>query len=255
MSDEKKIDEPQEQEDVRLTAMMNTIGTLKVEALAQTADAVDPAKVAALVRKNTKSTIDATGNVNLVPVDERGERLRMPNGEYMTVGQYVSVLKASPDTGYLFTDGAASKPKEGEKTPSGFDVEVNPWSAEHWNLTQQGMYLRREPELAARLQAAAGGNAATGNPFLAGPSHNLTRQAEILRENPALGEQLRQEAKPEDNPWVTGNITKQVIIMRSDPARAARLKAEAKAINGPDKQKSYIFTPPPGSFKRMGTGR
>ena len=31
----------------------------------------------------------------------------------------------------------------------------NPWSKEHFNLTEQGRILRENPELAAQLQAAA----------------------------------------------------------------------------------------------------
>lgn len=248
MPDTKKIDEPKAEapkDDIRLTAMLNEIGRLKIESLAQSAGAVDPAKVYELVNKNVKASLTASGNVELVPIDENGERLRNADGTAMTVGQYVSVLKVSPDTGFYFHDGAASKAKDGAKTPGGFDVEDNPWLAATWNLTQQGAIMRRDKPYGERLKAAAEGSGVSSNPFIPGPGFNLTRQGQILRENPSLGEQLRQEARPPENPWLKSqfNLTKQVLIVRSDPTRAARLKAEALAINGPEKPKIYITTP------------
>lgn len=41
-------------------------------------------------------------------------------------------------------------PNNGESNPS-----YNPWSKEHFNLTQQGKILRENPELAAQLKSAA----------------------------------------------------------------------------------------------------
>lgn len=258
MPDTNKIDEPKAEvpkidppkEDIRFQAMANEIGRLKIEALAQSAGAIDTAKVAELVSKNTKASIDATGSVQLIPIDERGERLRMPNGDLMSVGQYVSVLKANPDSGYLFHDGAASKPSA--KATGGLTTETNPWMADTWNLTQQSAIMKSDKVFGERLKAAAGQVAGAGNPFAAGPSLHLGRQAEILKSNPSLAEQLKKDAMGPENPWLKSqlNLTKQILINRSDPARAARLKAEAKLANGPERPKSYIFVPPPGSFRR-----
>lgn len=44
------------------------------------------------------------------------------------------------------------EPNNRNITPSG---EKNPWSKEHFNLTEQGRLLRENPELAAQLKAAA----------------------------------------------------------------------------------------------------
>jgi len=232
-------------------AMANEIGRLKIESLAASAGAIDASKVYETVWKNAKCEIDANGIVKVVPVDEKGERLRMPNGEDMSVGQFIQTLKESSDTGYLFADGAASKSK---KTPSGFDKEVNPWLPEFHNLSEQARLMRTEPAFAQRLKAAAEAIRDTSNPF-SDKGHNLTKQSQLLRDDPATAEKLRIEARGSEaqNPWVTGNLTLQVLTIRSNPDLAVKQKAEAKAFkaaNGISDKKDYRFVPPPGSFRR-----
>lgn len=226
-------------------AMADEIGRLKVEALAQSQGAIDAKKVYEVVNKSVKAEIDAAGIVKLIPVDERGEKLRTASGEYMTVDQYIGQLKASPEHGHLFVDGA-SRPKVG----GGITTEENPWLAATWNLTAQGAILRRDKVYGERLKAAAGGSVASGNPFVEGPGHNLSRQAAILKENPSLGEQLKRDALPgESNPWIhPQNLTLIVYTMRSDPTKAARLKAEARIANeanghGPKRPEDYLSKP------------
>lgn len=52
----------------------------------------------------------------------------------------------------LFTPVVKGKiPNNNEKSHSG---EKNPWSKEHFNLTEQGRLLREDPELAAQLKAS-----------------------------------------------------------------------------------------------------
>lgn len=47
------------------------------------------------------------------------------------------------------------KGKDPNNTGSSHSGQKNPWSKEHFNLTEQGRILRENPELAAQLQAAA----------------------------------------------------------------------------------------------------
>lgn len=48
-----------------------------------------------------------------------------------------------------------AKPAEGsEKNQGGAGIK-NPWSKEHWNLTEQGRLLKKDPDLAKQLMAAA----------------------------------------------------------------------------------------------------
>lgn len=235
-------------------SMATEIGRLRIEALAQSAGAVDAKAVAEVVAKSAKYEIDA-GNVKIAMVDpETGDQLRMPNADAMTPGQFIAQMKASPDTGYLFQDGAAGKPKA--KTTGGLQTETNPWHRDSFNLTEQARLLKNDPATARIYQEVARGTL-PDNPFSA-DGHNLTRQAQIMRDNPALAERMRAEVAPkEPNPWMKGseNLTKQVLMIRSNPEKARRLQAEAEVRNGPAPKKSYIFTPPPGSFKRLGTGR
>jgi hypothetical protein len=244
---EKKEAEPNQDE--KLMKMAATIGRLQIEALATSAGAIDPAKVAEFVIKNTKADIDTLGVVKIQMIDpETGDRLRMPNADAMTPGQFIAQMKADPTYGDLFTDGAAGKPKP--KATGGLTTETNPWHRDHWNLTEQGRLLRTEPVYAARLRDAIQGTL-PDNPW-SKEGFNLTRQSQILREDPALAERMREEVTPrEPNPWMKGteNLTKQVLLIRSQPEKARRLKAEAEASNGPTK-KSYIFTPPVGSFRK-----
>jgi len=247
------------EKDEQMKLMAAQIGRMQIEALATSAGAIDPDKVYAAVWNNAKADIDEKGIVKLAMVNpETGEALRTVSGEDMSVGQFIQTLKESPDTGFLFEDGAASKTSV--KT-NGLTTETNPFLyGEHWNLTEQGRLLKSDPVFAARLRDAANNLQDTTNPF-SKPGFNLTKQSELLRRDPAMADKLRKQAAGEagtDNPWISNNLTLQVLTIRSNPDKAAKQKAEAKAFkaaNGTDKPKSLIFTLPPGSFKRMGTGR
>src|SRR5690606_36019732 len=46
-------------------------------------------------------------------------------------------------------------PAESREQPA--EVIKNPWSKEHFNLTEQGRIIRENPELAAQLKSQAGG--------------------------------------------------------------------------------------------------
>ena len=250
-----EIDKKEPEQDERLSKMAATIGRMQIEALAQSAGAIDAGAVAAIVNQNTKAEIDALGVVKIQMIDAAtGDRLRNVNGTEMTVGQFIGQMKADPDHGYLFTDGAAGKPKA--KVGGGIATETNPWMPATWNLTEQGRLLKSEPVFAARLQAAAKG-LRPENPF-SPEGFNLTKQSNMLRDDPALAARMQAEVAPKErNPWLKGqeNLTAQVIMIRSNPDKARRLQAEAATSNGSAPKKSYIFTPPPGAFKRLGTGR
>jgi hypothetical protein len=252
MEVEKEVEPKQ---DERVAQMAATIGRMQIEALAASAGAVDAKAVAEIVSKNTKAEIDAAGTVKVLMIDpETGDRLRMPNAEAMTPGQFIAQMKASPETGPLFQDGAPGKPKA--QPPGGISKEENPWHRDTFNLSQQAMLLRTEPVYAKRLQDAARGTL-PDNPWSA-EGFNLTAQARILKDDPAAAERFKAEVAPkEKNPWLKGqeHLTAQVLLIRSNPDKARRLKAEALLANGPAVKKSYVFMPPVGAFKRMGTGR
>lgn len=64
---------------------------------------------------------------------------------------------------FLFTDPKGggpqfkgAKPAEGGAPNPGGAGTKNPWSKEHFNLTEQGRLLREQPDLAKQLMAAAG---------------------------------------------------------------------------------------------------
>lgn len=63
---------------------------------------------------------------------------------------------------FLFTEAKEGQPKikgarpaEGGDKPKN-DGTKNPWSRDHFNLTEQGRLLRENPDLAKQLQASAG---------------------------------------------------------------------------------------------------
>lgn len=51
--------------------------------------------------------------------------------------------------------GAATPAKSGSEFQGGGTVDRNPWSPEHFNLTEQGRIMRENPQLAARLMKEA----------------------------------------------------------------------------------------------------
>lgn len=71
----------------------------------------------------------------------------------------LKALRESKAFLFVEKDGAGAKFR-GAKPPEGSDRgggggQKNPWSKEHFNLTEQGRILRENPELAKQLMAAA----------------------------------------------------------------------------------------------------
>ena len=60
------------------------------------------------------------------------------------------------EASYLFEQDSlkGAKPKTDGQSPSS-KYEKNPFSSEHWNLTEQGKILREDPEMAEKLKAQA----------------------------------------------------------------------------------------------------
>jgi hypothetical protein len=73
------------------------------------------------------------------------------------------------------------------------------------------------------------------NPFVKGPNWNLTRQGQLVRDNPTLAARLREAAQvkeqpPADsNPWKAGsvNLTRQCQLVRQNPDKARSMIKEA----------------------------
>ena len=80
----------------------------------------------------------------------------LKNSKNMDVDIDVAITKAKESDPYLYgeTDpsGTGGSLGNGSKGSQG---EKNPWSKEHFNLTEQGRILRENPEKAAQLKAAA----------------------------------------------------------------------------------------------------
>lgn len=81
------------------------------------------------------------------------ETIKLVNGQLVGLDEQLTALKASDD--YLFSpDGL--KGKTPPNPDGGGKPDKNPFSNEHWNLTEQGRLFREEPEKAKQLQALAG---------------------------------------------------------------------------------------------------
>lgn len=69
----------------------------------------------------------------------------------------IKKLQESEDSKFLFNTGDGSSKFKGAKPPEGGEKkgngEKNPWSKEHYNLTEQGRLLREDPELAKHFQS------------------------------------------------------------------------------------------------------
>lgn len=80
------------------------------------------------------------------------ETIKLVNGQLVGLDEQITALKTSDD--YLFTpEGLSGKTPP---NPPGNPPVKNPFSKEHWNLTEQGRLFREEPEKAKQLQASAG---------------------------------------------------------------------------------------------------
>lgn len=73
--------------------------------------------------------------------------------------EQVDVLKQADDSKFLFEETQSNPQFKGLKPGESFNDDVsvikNPWSKEHFNLTEQGRIYRENPELAKQLQASA----------------------------------------------------------------------------------------------------
>lgn len=73
--------------------------------------------------------------------------------------EQVDVLKQADDSKFLFEETQSNPQFKGLKPAESFNDDVsvikNPWSKEHFNLTEQGRIYRENPELAKQLQASA----------------------------------------------------------------------------------------------------
>ncbi|GIQ63625.1 scaffold protein [Paenibacillus cisolokensis] len=108
--------------------------------LALSGEVHDADLVLGLIDKS-KIVLDDTGNVKS-GLDDQVKALRESKA-------FLFVQK--DDNGTKFK---GAKPPEGSDK-SGGGGQKNPWSREHFNLTEQGRILRENPELAKQLMAAA----------------------------------------------------------------------------------------------------
>src|SRR5690606_24724391 len=110
--------------------------------LAVAGDAHDPDLVATLLDKS-KIEVDEEGNIK-AGLDDQLKALRESKA-------FLFVQKEQTPQQPQFK---GVSPADGrEPSPGGIK---NPWSKEHFNLTEQARILRENPELAAQLKAAAG---------------------------------------------------------------------------------------------------
>lgn len=138
----KQIEELQQQNKTaaeQYEAKLRDMAVTTAIKLAVAGNAHDPDLVASLMDKS-KIEIDENGNVK-AGLDDQIKALRESKG-------FLFVEKDG--TGAKFR---GAKPPEG--SDKGSSGQKNPWSKEHFNLTEQGRILRENPELAKQLQAAA----------------------------------------------------------------------------------------------------
>lgn len=111
-----------------------------------TAQKYDFALEKALAKAGAKSTKAVKALVDLEKVKLDGEDL---------IGLEEQVKSIQEEHDYLFggTELKGRTPNKTGETPPPAD---NPWKKESLNLTKQGQILREDPELAERLQKAAG---------------------------------------------------------------------------------------------------
>ena len=110
-------------------------------------------KLIASGAKNIKAT-KALLDLESVELDE--------DGNVKGLDEQIKQLQENEDSKFLFNIQSSNKQqfkgfKPGESI-DGIPTGKNPWSKEHFNLTEQGKILRENPELARQLQAAAKSN-------------------------------------------------------------------------------------------------
>jgi len=84
------------------------------------------------------------------------EAITYKDGKLIGIDEQVNPLKESHD--YLFEQEEGSKGPTivAPGNPNGGGGKPNPFSKEHWNLTEQGKIFREDPELYKQLKAQAG---------------------------------------------------------------------------------------------------
>lgn len=111
--------------------------------LAVAGDAHDPDLVASLLDKS-KIEVDENGNIK-GGLDDQLQALRETKS-------FLFVQKEQPNNQPQFK--GISPAESREQSAGGIK---NPWSKEHFNLTEQGRILRENPELAEQLKMQVGG--------------------------------------------------------------------------------------------------
>lgn len=80
------------------------------------------------------------------------ETIKLVNGQLVGFDEQIAALKES-DEYQFYADGLRGNTPP---NPPGTPPTKNPFSKDHWNLTEQGRLFREEPEKAKQLQALAG---------------------------------------------------------------------------------------------------
>ncbi len=114
-------------------------------------------KIAAL-RKETSIELalkdEKAKNIKAVKALLDLEKVSLDGENIIGLEEQLKGLKESDP--YLFGEDTLKGRKPNPPgEPAGDNYKKNPWSEEHFNLTEQGRIFREEPELAAKLKAAA----------------------------------------------------------------------------------------------------
>jgi hypothetical protein len=155
-----QIDERDTQlKDLKTKATGNEALTAKIqelENLNKTAKAEYEVKMTEL-KKNTAIDMFLTNNnaknIKAVKALLDSSKVSLDGENLIGLEEQVKALQTSD--AYLFGEDVITgrNHKPGAGTPP--DMKKNPWSKEHFNLTEQGKLVTENPELAAQLKAAA----------------------------------------------------------------------------------------------------
>lgn len=85
-----------------------------------------------------------------------GQKIYGSDGGELTIKE--AVEKLTKDAPHLFepSEGTGANGTQGKPGSGGIIPGRNPWSKDHWNLTQQGQIVKTNPKEAVRLAKAAG---------------------------------------------------------------------------------------------------
>ncbi len=105
----------------------------------------------ALLKAGAKNTKAAKALIDLEAINYDGDDSKLDKA----IAKQVEKLTTGKETKFLFTS-EMKPPISGAKPATSSDNNpsgmVNPWSEEHWNLTKQGELIKNNPELAAQLR-------------------------------------------------------------------------------------------------------